>query len=140
MKRVTLALATLLLALAVIPTADARVVQPPWVVGRWSLLGDCKIWRNDISRPWGPGGQPVAFATSYPEADVKLQGLIARRWCRSAPQLDIENGFARLRRAKFFESAKSLVIQEAAQLAAAARVLELAQRLGLDLADALARH
>src|SRR5215470_4142203 len=40
----------------------------------------------------------------------------------------------------FFESAEVLIIQKAAQLAAAARVLELAQRLGLDLADALARH
>ena len=43
MKRVTLALATLLLALAVIPAADARVVQPPWIVVRWDLYGDCKI-------------------------------------------------------------------------------------------------
>src|SRR2546422_10125441 len=58
MKRVTLALATLLLALAVIPAADARVVQPPWVVVRWDLLGDCKIWRNDINGPWGPGWRP----------------------------------------------------------------------------------
>src|SRR5262245_7582822 len=40
----------------------------------------------------------------------------------------------------FSESAEVLIIQEAAQLAAAARVLELAQRLGLDLPDALARH
>src|SRR6185312_4532371 len=32
------------------------------------------------------------------------------------------------------------VVEKAAQLAAPARVLELAQRLGLDLADALARH
>src|SRR5437899_7771592 len=52
----------------------------------------------------------------------------------------INTDFARLRRAKFFESAEILIIQKAAQLAAAARVLELAQRLGLDLADALARH
>jgi hypothetical protein len=36
MKRVTLALATLLLALALTPSADARVVQPPWVVVRWA--------------------------------------------------------------------------------------------------------
>ena len=82
MKRVTLALATLLLALAVRPTADARVVQPPWVVVRWSFLGDCKIWRNDINAPWGPGWQSVAFANSYPEAYGKLQALIGRRWCR----------------------------------------------------------
>jgi hypothetical protein len=34
MKRVTLALATLLFAFAVIPSADARVVQRPWVVVR----------------------------------------------------------------------------------------------------------
>src|SRR3546814_14889682 len=33
-----------------------------------------------------------------------------------------------------------LLIQEAAHLAAARRVLQLAQRLRLDLADALARH
>src|SRR5437764_11679056 len=32
------------------------------------------------------------------------------------------------------------VVQEAAQLPRPARMLELAQRLGLDLADALARH
>ena len=36
MRRVTLFLATLLLALAVMPAADARVVQPPWVVVRWA--------------------------------------------------------------------------------------------------------
>jgi hypothetical protein len=82
MKRVTLALATLLLALAVVPAADARVVQPPWVVVRWDFLGDCKIWRNDINGPWGPGWRPVAFANSYQEADGKMQALIARRWCR----------------------------------------------------------
>src|SRR5262252_5124563 len=40
----------------------------------------------------------------------------------------------------FFESVEALIIQKAAQLAAAAGVLELAQRLGLYLADALARH
>jgi len=82
MKHVTLALATLLLALAVIPAADARVVQPPWVVVRWALLGDCKIWRNDINGPWGPGWQAVAYARTYPEAGGKLQALIARRTCR----------------------------------------------------------
>jgi len=43
MKRVTLALATLLVALAVVSAADARVVQPPWVVVRWDYLGDCKV-------------------------------------------------------------------------------------------------
>ena len=82
MKRVTLALATLLVALAVVSAADARVVQPPWVVVRWDYLGDCKVWRNDISGPWGPGWRPVAFANSYPEAYGKMQGLIASRWCR----------------------------------------------------------
>jgi hypothetical protein len=50
-------------------------------VVRWSLLGDCKIWRNDINGPWGPGWQAVAYAGSYPEAYGKLQALIARRWC-----------------------------------------------------------
>src|SRR5215469_18463883 len=40
----------------------------------------------------------------------------------------------------FFESDESLVIQEAAQLAAAARVLELAQRLGLVLLYAFGGH
>src|SRR5260370_30082261 len=52
----------------------------------------------------------------------------------------INTDFARLRRAKFFENAEALVIQKAAQLAAAARVRELAQRFGLRLAAALARH
>jgi hypothetical protein len=80
MKRVTLALATLLLALAVTPSADARVVQPPWVVVRWAY-GDCKIWRNDINGPWGPGWQPVAYANTYPEAWAKMQALYGRRWC-----------------------------------------------------------
>jgi hypothetical protein len=80
MKRVTLALATLLLALAVMPAADARVVQPPWVVVRWAY-GDCKIWRNDINAPWGPGWQSVAYANTYPEARAKMEVLYARRWC-----------------------------------------------------------
>src|SRR6476646_11582709 len=35
---------------------------------------------------------------------------------------------------------KRLIVQEASQLPRPARMLELAQRLGLDLADALARH
>ena len=81
MKRVTLALATLLLAGAVMPAADARIVQPPWVVVRWSILGDCKIWRNDTNAPWGPGWQAVAFAGSYSEASAKMEALYARRWC-----------------------------------------------------------
>src|SRR5260370_29346249 len=80
MKRVTLALATVLPALAVIPAADAGVVQPPWVVVRWGY-GDCKIWRNDINGPWGPGWRAVAYANSYPEAWAKLQALYGRRWC-----------------------------------------------------------
>jgi len=79
MKRVTLALAMLLLALAVTPSADARVVQPPWVVVRWAY-GDCKIWRND-SGPWYPGWQAVAYANTYPEAWAKMQALYGRRWC-----------------------------------------------------------
>jgi hypothetical protein len=79
MKRITLALATLLFALAVIPSADARVVQPPWVVVRWSY-GDCKIWRNDTG-PWYPGWQAVAYANTYPEAWAKMQALYGRRWC-----------------------------------------------------------
>jgi hypothetical protein len=36
MKRVTLTLVTLLVALANTLSADARVVQPPWVVVRWA--------------------------------------------------------------------------------------------------------
>jgi len=84
MKRVTLALATVLLALAVIPAADARVVQPPWVVVRWAY-GDCKIWRNDINGPWGPGWQAVAYANSYPEASAKLQVRL-RRLADSLPK------------------------------------------------------
>ena len=81
MKRATLAtLAAVLLSLAVIPSANARTVQPPWVVVRW-VYGDCKIWRNDINGPWGPGWTPVAFAGSYPEAWSKMQALYARRAC-----------------------------------------------------------
>jgi hypothetical protein len=79
MNRLALALGTLLLALAVIPAANA-VVQPPWVVIRWAY-GDCKIWRNDINGPWGPGWTPVAFAGSYPEAFAKMQALYGRRVC-----------------------------------------------------------
>jgi hypothetical protein len=63
MKRITLALATLLLALAVVPAADARVVQPPWVVVRWAY-GDCKIWRNDIRANFArleSGGFPTRY-------------------------------------------------------------------------------
>jgi len=56
----------------------ARGVQPPWVVVRWAY-GDCKIWRNDINGPWGPGWQAVAF--TYPEAWAKMQALYGRRWC-----------------------------------------------------------
>ena len=81
MKRLALALGTLMLGLAVTPSANA-VVQPPWVVVRWDYLGDCKVWRNDINGPWGPGWRSVAFANSYPEAYGKMQALIARRWCR----------------------------------------------------------
>ena len=81
MRRVTLFLATLLLALAVMPAADGRVVQPPWVVVRWAYLGDCKIWRNDVNAPWGPGWQSVAYANTYPEARAKMEALYARRWC-----------------------------------------------------------
>src|SRR5262249_9052931 len=73
------ALATLLFASAVIPSADARVVQPPWVVLRWSY-GDCKIWRNDTG-PWYPGWQALAYANTYPEAWAKMQTLYGRRWC-----------------------------------------------------------
>jgi hypothetical protein len=79
MKRVTLAPATLLFAFAVTPSAAARVVQPPWVVVRWSY-GDCKIWRNDTG-PWYPGWQAVAYANTYPEAWAKMQALYGRRWC-----------------------------------------------------------
>ena len=79
MKLVKLALATLLLAVAVMPSANA-VVQPPWVVVRWAY-GDCKIWRNDVNGPWAPGWRPVAFARSYPEAFAKMQALYARRQC-----------------------------------------------------------
>jgi hypothetical protein len=35
---------------------------------------------------------------------------------------------------------RASIVQKASQLAASARMLELAQRLGLDLADTLARH
>ena len=73
----TLALASLLPALAVVPLANA-VVQSPWVVVRWDPYGDCKIWRNDVNGPWGPGWRAVAFARTYPEAWAKMQALYAR--------------------------------------------------------------
>ena len=79
MKLVKLAFATLLLGVAVVPLANA-VVQPPWVVVRW-VYGDCKIWRNDVNGPWGPGYRPVAFARTYPEALAKMQALYGRRLC-----------------------------------------------------------
>ena len=79
MKRLALALGTLMLGLAVTPSANA-VVQPPWVVVRWAY-GDCKIWRNDVNAPAGPGWTSVAFAATYPEAWAKTQALYAKRVC-----------------------------------------------------------
>jgi len=90
MKRVTLALATLLFAFAVIPSADARVVQPSWVVVRWSY-GDCKIWRNDTG-PWYPGWQAVAYANTYPEAWAKMQALYGRRWSSAGSAITLALG------------------------------------------------
>ena len=69
MKCLATALGTLLLALAVTPSANA-VVRPEWVVVRWAY-GDCKIWHNDVN---GPAG-------AYPEAWAKLQGLYGTRVC-----------------------------------------------------------
>jgi hypothetical protein len=80
MKRVVLALVTLTLGLVVASFANARLVQPPWVVVRWAY-GDCKIWRNDTNAPTGFGWTPVAFAGSYPEAWAKISALYARRVC-----------------------------------------------------------
>lgn len=51
MKCLATALGTLLLALAVTPSANA-VVRPEWVVVRWAY-GDCKIWHNERERPRG---------------------------------------------------------------------------------------
>jgi len=79
MKCLATALGTLLLALAVTPSANA-VVRPEWVVVRWAY-GDCKIWHNDVNGPAGSGWQAVAFAGSYPEAWAKLQGLYGTRVC-----------------------------------------------------------
>jgi hypothetical protein len=79
MKRLALVLGTLMLALAVTPSANA-LVQPPWVVVRWAY-GDCKIWRNDVNGPWGPGWKAVAFARTYPEAWSKMMALHGRRVC-----------------------------------------------------------
>jgi len=56
------------------PAADARIVQPPWVVVRWSLFGDCKIWRNDVNAPWGPGWQ-----TAGSEKNPVIAGLEPNR-------------------------------------------------------------
>jgi hypothetical protein len=60
MKCLATALGTLLLALAVTPSANA-VVRPEWVVVRWAY-GDCKIWHNDVNGPAGAGWKAVAFA------------------------------------------------------------------------------
>jgi hypothetical protein len=79
MKCLATALGTLLLALAVTPSANA-VVRPEWVVVRWAY-GDCKIWHNDVNGSAGAGWKAVAFAGSYPEAWAKLQGLYGTRVC-----------------------------------------------------------
>ena len=86
-----LALVTALAAAIVVPIvlsassaqAAGRLVwgDRDFEIIRWSY-GDCKIWRNDINGPWGPGWQAVAYARTYPEAGGKLQALIARRTCR----------------------------------------------------------
>ncbi|HEY6993749.1 MAG TPA: hypothetical protein VH397_08565 [Xanthobacteraceae bacterium] len=83
MKRLALALGALLLALAVTPAVTPpanALVQPPWIVVRWAY-GDCKIWRNDVNAPVGPGWTSVAFAKTYPEAWAKMQALYAKRVC-----------------------------------------------------------
>jgi hypothetical protein len=79
MKCLAAALGTLLLALAVTPSANA-VVRPEWVVVRWAYV-NCKIWHNDVNGPAGAGWKAVAFAGSYPEARAKLQGLYGTRVC-----------------------------------------------------------
>ena len=81
MKLLTVTLGTLLLALAVAPSADARVVRPEWVVVRWAH-GDCKIWHNDTNAPIGGGWKAVAFAKTAPQAFGKMQVLYRKRVCR----------------------------------------------------------
>ena len=79
MKLLTLTLGAVLFTLAVVPAADAKIV-PPWIVVRWAY-GDCKIWRNDINGPAGPGWKLVAIAKTYPEAWGKMSALYAKRVC-----------------------------------------------------------
>jgi hypothetical protein len=79
MKLLTLTLGAVLFTLAV-TSADAKI-QPPWIVVRWPVIGDCKIWRNDINGPAGPGWKLVAVAKTYPEAWAKMSALYAKRVC-----------------------------------------------------------
>ena len=80
MKRLTIALGALVLALtAVAPSAEA-LYRPEWVIVQWTN-GDCKIWHNDTNAPLGGGWRVKAFARTYPAAWGKLGWLQARRKC-----------------------------------------------------------
>ena len=79
MKLLTFALATVLLALAAAPSANAAV-RPEFVVIRWAW-GDCRIWHNVGNAPLGGGWKAVAFARTYPEAWGKMTALYGRRVC-----------------------------------------------------------
>src|SRR5215471_16420650 len=142
MKRVTLALATLLVALAVVSAADARVVQPPGlscagttsVTARFGAMTSAA--RGVLAGARWHSPTPIRRPTERCRGSLPADGA-ASAIIGARASTTISPGSAGR---NFFESAEVLIIQKAAQLAAAARVLELAQRLGLDLADALARH
>ena len=82
MKLLTLFLGTVLLTLAVAPSANA-VVRPEWVVVRWAH-GDCRIWHNVNNGPWGGGWRPVAFARTYPQAWAQMEALYQEAYLRIA--------------------------------------------------------
>ena len=65
------------------------------------------------------------------QAGIQSPPVIAYRAQRKLPDRPVKPGD---------DKGTGLVVEEAAELAAAAWVLELAQRLGFDLADALAGH
>ena len=72
MKRVMLALATLLLVGAVMPAADARIVQPPWVVvrGRIRHMTGVLIPTPEITAcPFVSAGSSASIERPAPSTD-----------------------------------------------------------------------
>lgn len=80
MKRLTLALGALVLALTAVAPSASAAYRPEWVVVQW-VNGDCKIWHNIINAPLGGGWRAVAFSNSYNGAWGKLRWLQSKRKC-----------------------------------------------------------